>query len=140
MSSKEGETSPATEKLAGLTQAFLKAQSHRFYTSISNQQAATTKDRPAYGQIWASRTILPAPKDDTLLTAVMEAVKDLGDGSTDIVPPLLADVKIQWSGFRSGVSKNDEEPNISEREKYDGLMKDTKSKTTILYVHGGFYL
>lgn len=70
----------------------------------------------------------------------MEAIIDLGDGSSvDLISPSLADVKVQWSGYRAGAKQNDKEPDISEKEKYRGLMKDTWLKTTILYVHGGFY-
>lgn len=139
MQSPEKE-SPAERKLRQLTQTFLKKKGHLFYAPVSIQQAISAADSPATGPVWASRTTFPAPKDNALLTAVMEAIIDLGDGSsTDLISPSLADVKVQWSGYRVGAKQNDTEPDISEKEKYRGLMKDTRSETTILYVHGGFY-
>jgi hypothetical protein len=134
------EMKPAERKLQQLTQTFLKNKSHLYYAPVSIQQALTTADRPANGPVWASRTTFPAPKDNAILTAVVNAVIDLGDGSrTDLFPISLADVKVQWSGNRDGAKQTDEEPDISEKEKYRRLMKDTRSKTTILYIHGGFY-
>ncbi|KAF7906835.1 hypothetical protein EAF00_001113 [Botryotinia globosa] len=66
-------------------------------------------------------TILPAPKDDSIVTVITEAICDLDGGScADLVASLA-----------------DKEPNISEKYKYKGLMKDTRSKTTIIYAHGG---
>ncbi|KAJ8070670.1 hypothetical protein OCU04_001041 [Sclerotinia nivalis] len=132
------EDSDAAKNLMSWTQKFRKDKNHLFYAPISLQQAATTADQPANGPVWASRTTLPAPKCDSILTAITEAVYDLDDSScrADLVAT-LADVQVQWSGFRSGVGKNEKEPNITEEEKYQGLMKDTQSKTTIIYVHGG---
>lgn len=142
MTLKEQETSPAERKLLQLTQAFLKNKAQLFYAPVSIQQAVSTADRPTKGPIWASRTTFPRPKDDAILTAVLKAIADLGGSSTAELrlPTSLADVKVQWSGYRAGAKKSDQEPEISEREKYKGLMEDTKSKTTIIYVHGGFYL
>ncbi|KAM0189880.1 hypothetical protein ACHAPC_002982 [Botrytis cinerea] len=131
------EDKKAVEKLMSWTQKFRKDKNHLFYAPISQQQAITTADQPANGPVWASRTILPAPEDDSIITAITEAIYDLDDGSCTDLVATLADVQVQWSGFRSGVGKREKEPNISERDKYKGLMKDTRSKTTILYVHGG---
>jgi len=131
------EDKEAVKKLMSWTQKFRKDKNHLFYAPISQQQAITTADQPANGPVWASRTILPAPEDDSIITAITEAIYDLDDGSCTDLVATLADVQVQWSGFRSGVGKREKEPNISERDKYKGLMKDTRSKTTILYVHGG---
>ncbi|KAF7920235.1 uncharacterized protein EAE97_011576 [Botrytis byssoidea] len=72
------------------------------------QQAISTADQPANGPVWASRTILPAPKDDSIVTATTEAICDLGDGSCADLVATLADVQVQWSGFRSGVGGRDQ--------------------------------
>jgi len=106
------------------------------------QQAASATDRPAHGPVWASRTKFPAPKDNAIVATVIEAIVNAGDDSdiaNELLSPSIADVGVQWSGCRSGVGKDDKEPDISEKEKHEGLMRDTRSKTTILYVHGGFY-
>ncbi|KAF4636422.1 hypothetical protein G7Y89_g1668 [Cudoniella acicularis] len=136
------EETPASRKLLHLTQTFSKTKAHIFYAPVSLQQAVTATDRPANGPVWASRTTFPAPKNDAILTAVTEAIADLGDGSessNETPASSVEDVQFQWSGYRTGVEKGEKEPDVSEREKYEGLMRDTRSKTTILYVHGGFY-
>ncbi|KAF7922668.1 hypothetical protein EAE99_007245 [Botrytis elliptica] len=130
--------SPAAKKLIEWTQKFRKEKNHLFYTPLSFQQAVTTADRPAKGSVWASRTVLPAPEDDSTITAITDAIYDLDNtGSREYFETTLADVKVQWSGFRSGVGEKEDEPDISEEDKYKGLMKDTKSRITILYAHGG---
>ncbi|KAF5877910.1 putative lipase esterase protein [Botrytis fragariae] len=131
------EDKDAVKKLMSWTQKFRKDKGYLFYTPISLQQAITTADQPATGPVWASRTILPAPKDDCIITAITEAIYDLDDGSCADLVATLADVQVQWSGFRSGVGRHEKEPTISEEDKYKGLMKDTRSKTTIIYAHGG---
>jgi hypothetical protein len=132
------EDNEAARKLMSWTQKFRKQKNHLFYAPISLQQAATTADQPARGPIWASRTVFPAPKDNSVVSSITGAIHNLSDDlhEEDIVAT-LADVRVQWSGFRSGVGKNENEPDITEEEKYKGLMKDTKSRTTIIYVHGG---
>ncbi|TGO46780.1 hypothetical protein BCON_0308g00100 [Botryotinia convoluta] len=131
------EDKEAVKKLMSWTQNFRKDKVHLFCTPISLQQAITTADQPANGPVWASRTILPAPKDDSIITAITEAIYDLDDGSCADLVATSADVQVQWSRLRSGVGGHEKEPNISGKDKYRGLMKDTRSKTTIIYAHGG---
>ncbi|PQE20483.1 hypothetical protein CJF30_00001806 [Rutstroemia sp. NJR-2017a BBW] len=132
------EDNEAAKSLMRWTQKFRKEKNHLFCASISLQQAATTADQPAKGPIWASRTVLPNPKDNSIISSITEAIYSLSnDPPKEDLVATLADVKVQWSGFRSGVGKNETEPDITEEEKYRGLMKDTKSRTTIIYVHGG---
>jgi len=132
------EDNEAAKQLMRWTQKFRKEKNHLFYAPISLQQAATTADQPAKGPVWASRTVLPAPKDNSIISSITGAIHSLSDDlyKEDLVAT-LADVKVQWSGYRSGVGKNENEPDITEEEKYRGLMKDTKSRTTIIYAHGG---
>jgi len=129
----------AEQELVSSTQKLRNDKKSSFHAPVSVQQAATNADRRANGPVWASRTVFPAPKNDALLVAVLEAITGLGDDPKE-VHPILADVKVQWSGYRSGAGKKDKEPDISEKAKYEGLMKDTASKTTILYIHGGSYM
>ena len=127
------------DRLVRLTQDFLKKKAAFYYQPVSAQQAATAIDFPAKGPMWASRTVLPAPREDAILGVVLDCIKELGNGHEDFTPPSTADVKVQWSGFRKGVEQKEPEPDISEREKFEKLMRDTSSPTTILYAHGGFY-
>lgn len=129
-----------TEKrILELKRDFVSRKAHLYYAPVSMQQAATAVDIPAKGPAWASRVVLPAPGDDTIVRAISNAIKHLGNGDEDFAALSLADVKAQWSGYRPKAMGNEEEPDISEKEKYEGMMKDTISKTTMLYAHGGFY-
>jgi hypothetical protein len=132
------EDNEAAKRLMRWTQKFRKEKNHLFYAPISLQQAATTADQPAKGPVWASRTAFPAPNDDSIISSITGAIQSLsGDLNREELVATVADVKVQWSGFRSGVGENGDEPNIAEKEKYRGLMKDMKSRTTIIYAHGG---
>ena len=127
------------DRLVRLTQDFLKKKGPYYYQPVSTQQASTAIDFPTKGPMWASRTVLSAPHEDAILRVVFDCIKELGNGHEDFTPPSTADVKVEWSGFRKGAEQKESEPDISEQEKFEKLMRDTFSPTTILYAHGGFY-
>lgn len=133
------EGNDAEKRILQMKQDFVSRKAHLYYLPVSMQQAATAVDIPAKGPAWASRVTLPAPSNDNVVRVILDAIKDLGNGDEDFAAPSLADVKAQWSGYRPKAQEKEEEPDISEKEKYEGLMKDTTSKTTMLYAHGGFY-
>ncbi|KAF2186604.1 alpha/beta-hydrolase [Zopfia rhizophila CBS 207.26] len=136
MSSEE----TAAEKfLLQLKQKFLKEKAGFYYLPISVQQAKTAVEFPARGPAQVSRDIILAPSDDTLVKTVMSVIHELGDSTEQIPTPTLENVKIQWSSFRSGVSPNEPEPSIDEREKYRRMSSHTAKEPIIFYAHGGFY-
>ena len=86
--------------------------------------------------------LTPAPTQCNIKDALYRAIEALGDGThsqtiedVDILP-----VSGEWVGHRVGVGKNAPEPDMSETDKYRGLMSDTRSKITILFLHGGQFL
>lgn len=107
--------------------------------SISAIQAFTLRDPGVKGHIWVSKYASPAPPETSIRDALI-ATLELTGGSTCRVPvPELADVHAEWTGYRSGVGRGAPLPDVSERERYHGMMKDCKSPTTVLYLHGGAY-
>lgn len=46
----------------------------------------------------------------------------------------------QWTGYREGVEAATPEPLLSEREKYERLVKETKRPLTVLYLYGGTFV
>lgn len=111
---------------------------------LAKKQLAYPLDAPVQGPYWVSRTTLPQPPEDDIRGKIYEAF-DLLKTHPDqrIVPPAevpLRDVHFEWMGSRSGVDNRASEPSISERDKYQALVKETKG-TTILHIHGGaFYV
>jgi acetyl esterase/lipase len=106
-------------------------------TTISSQQAMFLKDPGVKGKMWVSKVTLPPPPDDDVRAHVFSAIAALGNGKEEYTKPALEPVGAEWVGFRDGVSDNEAEPAISEKDKYDNLIKEAKSRITILYFHGG---
>lgn len=130
------------KRILELMHGFVDRKSRHYYAPVSMQQAVTALDKPAKGHAWASRDVFPAPSDDdddAVIRVVLDAIVDLGSGAEDFTAPSSAAVKVQWSGYKNQAQEKEKEPEISEREKYELLMKDTTSKVTMLYAHGGFY-
>jgi hypothetical protein len=69
--------------------------------------------------------------------AIRRTIDILGDGKGIYDYPTYATVPAEWVGLRKNVDKTAPEPDISIREKYDNLVKDTDNDLIMLYVHGG---
>jgi acetyl esterase/lipase len=95
------------------------------------------KDPGVKGKMWVSKVTLPPPPDDNVREHVFSAIAALGNGKEEYTKPALEPVGAKWVGFRGGVSDDEAEPAISEKDKYDNLIKEAKSRITILYFHGG---
>jgi hypothetical protein len=131
----------AEQRLQNMTTAFIEKIRPALFAPVSMQQFVTTKDNPAKGPMWVSRTTFPAPVDcEGLKGAVRSAIDDLTNTEENKVGDFeIEDVKVQWTGSRPSGPEKEREPNISEREKYEGMMRDVKSDIVVLYAHGGFY-
>ncbi|KAJ4266314.1 hypothetical protein NW762_004298 [Fusarium torreyae] len=107
--------------------------------SVSSVQQLTLRDSGIKGHIWVSKYASPRPPETSIRDALITAVKHLG-GSTCRVPvPDMVDVEAEWTGYRSGVARGAPLPDVSERERYHGMMRECKHPTTVLYLHGGAY-
>ncbi|KAJ4161121.1 hypothetical protein NW765_005972 [Fusarium oxysporum] len=107
--------------------------------SISSVQRLTLRDSGIKGHIWVSKYATPQPPETSIRDALISTLEQLG-GSTCRVPvPDLVDVEAEWTGYRSGVARGAPLPDVSERERYHGMMQECKKPTTVLYLHGGAY-
>lgn len=113
--------------------------------SISDIQKFTMRDSGAQGSIWISRYASPAPPETAIRDALIDTVQRLarrpGDSKSRARVPVpdLVDVEAEWTGYRAGVARREPLPSTSERERYNGLVRECSQPTTILYLHGGAY-
>ena len=111
-------------------------------SSISKVQHMSLKDPGIKGKIWVSKVTIPRPKEDDIRQALFTAIEALKEPSTQTggyTEPELLPVSAEWTGYRSGATKNSAELRASEEEKYKELMKEVSSPATVLYFHGGAY-
>ena len=126
-------------------EAVRKALNVRFFSpenwvSLSEAQESSEVDPEAKGPIWVSRVTLPPPQEDHVRQALFQTIDRLSANSETYTKPAAVPVEGEWVGHRRNVDAQAPEPNLTEREKYDGLMRDVSSAVTILYVHGGGFL
>ena len=112
--------------------------------SVVEVQSTMLKDPGIKGKMWIAKATMPAPKEQGVREKVFEAVEQMkveGAGDAKYTPPELADVEVEWTGYRPGAGKDEAMPDISEEEKYKRLMDEPSrtSETTILNFHGGAY-
>ena len=107
--------------------------------SVTERQARWGDDPGVTGPAWVSRCALPAPPETDARDRVQETIDRLNEGYGSYVRPDLTALETQWTGYRAGVDDEAPEPAISEREKYDALMKEVTSPVTIFYIYGGAF-
>jgi len=111
--------------------------------SITESQNLTLQDPGTKGRIWVSKYATPVPLENDVRGALLSAIERLGSPESNhrLPIPELLPVEAEWTGYRKEASPDSLQPTISEKEKYDELVKGCTSKATILYFHGGaFYL
>lgn len=107
-------------------------------STITQMQRLTTKDQGVKGKVWASKVKFDVPEEDDLRQAMFKAIDDMKEGQEQYTKPDAVPLEAEWHGYRPDVPDNAPEPEgLSEKEKYDNLMKEVKSKVTFLYFHGG---
>lgn len=111
---------------------------------VSKVQHLSLRDPGIKGRIWISKvTLAAAPgEDDDVRKAVFEAIEGLkepGDAPRGYREPELRPVEAEWTAYRADAAKDAPLPDVSEREKYDAMMREVSSPTTVLYFHGGGY-
>lgn len=132
--------------------------------SISTTQRILNRDPGVKGRLWIATYTAPVPPEPSMRDALIRAVEDMralsnADGgsatatanTTTLPPPSpteplkgfhwpeVVPVEAEWTGYRAGATANSRLPPISEAEKYVEMMKEVKSQTTVLYLHGGAY-
>lgn len=89
--------------------------------------------------MWISKVVLERPEGDDVRQALVKAIDRLKEGGETYTLPEMKAVEAEWTGYRSGVDDNAPEPEISQREKFEHMMKEVQSDVTVLYFHGGAY-
>lgn len=93
----------------------------------------------------ATATIAKPPAEDEregrgLRDAVFKSIDQMKKEDVSYTKPELADIEVEWTGFRPNAGKDEPLPKASEEEKYRLLMAEPSrtSDITILYFHGKF--
>lgn len=107
-------------------------------TPISKLQRLTCKDPGVKGKVWVSKVQQSAPEEDDVRQMMFKAIEDMGTGEETWMKPEQRPLEAEWNGYRADAKNDEPEPSsMSEAEKYENLVKETKSKVTLLYFHGG---
>lgn len=109
-------------------------------TSISDQQAATTRDVPVKGPVWVSKFDVPVAKEDNSWEVLLNVVDELNDRDIPYHRPASEPLRFQWTGYRKNAKEDTLEPVISEGEKFQNLVNETTSSLTVLYIYGGTFV
>lgn len=111
--------------------------------TLGQTQRQTLIDTGAKGKLWTAPATIPSNTGHGVRELIFDTIAALGDGSETYTKPDNADVRVEWTGFRSTASSaTDPLPTgLSPKERYDALMSDPTrtSDMTILYFHGGAY-
>ena len=100
--------------------------------TISSRQARSVKRRPPLDTEWTKRFLLPAPKEDDVLSILLQAIKELGDGGEDFPVPDMKPVDVEWIG-----PKKHHDPRRPDN-RCENPVRNCAPQ--IMYVHGGAYL
>ncbi|GAB7361987.1 hypothetical protein MBLNU230_g2023t1 [Neophaeotheca triangularis] len=110
---------------------------------ISKTQATTLKDPGIKGKTWVAKATFAAPshEEEGLREAVFGAIDQMKEGEVNYVKPYLADIEVEWTGYRPNAGKEEGLPDISEEDKYTKMLAEPErtSDTVVLYFHGGAY-
>jgi hypothetical protein len=107
--------------------------------TVSEQQQSTLKTPVVKGPMWVAKFTYPVPKEDKARELLFQAIDDLNEHHASYTRPESVATHAEWTGFREGVGKDEPEPSISEKEKFDGLMKDATSPGVIMFCYGGAF-
>lgn len=111
--------------------------------SAAQLQALFSRPRPVKGPVWLAQETLGAPIEKGLVEILWEAIDYLNTDSQVLLPnrsTLQAkDSRLEWLGPRPGVEAWDEQPAISEAQKFCKLEQSAQNYVTVLYVNGGAF-
>ncbi|CAG8961502.1 hypothetical protein HYFRA_00013853 [Hymenoscyphus fraxineus] len=109
--------------------------------SISEQQNNSLISPPVKGPVWVANFTLPFPPEDSVRQILLEVIDKFNDQRSFYVRPISTPISMEWVGFRKGVGKDEPASNLSEVEKYQGLMRDASGPGIIMFIYGGaFYM
>lgn len=110
---------------------------------VGKTQALTLKDPGVKGKMWVAKATFAAPssEEEGLREAVFGAIDQMKEGEVNYTKPHLADIEVEWTGYRPNAGKEEGLPDISEEEKYAKMLAEPTrtGETVLLYFHGGAY-
>lgn len=107
-------------------------------TSISVQQAATTRNLSVKGPVWVSKFTAPSPShNDNSRELLLGLIDEANTHNIHYDRPNSEPLSCEWTGYHEGVEAGTPEPLLKEIEKYRKLVESTKSPLTVLYLYGG---
>ena len=107
-----------------------------FKSTLSVLQRQSRHDPGAEGLAWVSKVSLPAPKETDVREALFDAIRALSDDSLPVPNrPDISPVEVEWVGARRSDATNV----VSEKDRYEAMMGDIQTPTTILYARGGAF-
>lgn len=133
-----------TEMVVTLLRAFINPSQPK---SISSTQRMLNKWPPIKGKLWVSQYTpleILSPDAESIQTLMSQAIDELspsgGSLKTSYSMLSVVPVSAEWTGYRASATASSPLPSdLSQRQLYEELMKETTSPTTILYFHGGAY-
>lgn len=133
-----------TELTVHVLRSFMSPKTGTKVPPLSKIQAGTLKEPGIKGKTWiATATISKPDADDEregrgLRDAVFRSIEQMSKEEAVYTKPELANIEVEWTGFRPAAGKDEPLPNVSEEEKYRLLMAEHSrtSDITILYFHG----
>lgn len=134
LSPVSGKQDLRTELTVAIIRSFM-----TFNNGIGVSQKKSMRSRPLKGPLWISNATFPPPPENDVVDAVVRAIEELDSGDETYEVPAAVPVEVEWTGYRSGVGKDEPLPDISEEEKYRELLKEAPADMVILYFHGGAF-
>ncbi|KAI9705270.1 MAG: hypothetical protein M1820_005268 [Bogoriella megaspora] len=128
---------PTPDEINKGVQELRKALAKGGWAPISATQKRSVKDPGVKGSVWVSRIKYDPPPEDNVKQILLNAISELGDGTEKFAIPEIGELEAQWTGFRKGVGKDDPEPALSEKEKYEALCQEISNDKVIFYAYGG---
>ncbi|RCI10290.1 hypothetical protein L249_8553 [Ophiocordyceps polyrhachis-furcata BCC 54312] len=125
--------------LAVLRTAFLPIPKRWF--PISEHQRMSISDSGVRGKLWVATYAAVEPPESATRDALVAAIKSLDGGGGAVqmpMPEYAPAIEAEWTGFRADARPDEPPPpDLSERAKFDALMRECHSPATVLYLHGG---
>lgn len=86
--------------------------------------------------VHVTKARIPLPADSNLIIRTGEAIRHLGDPLNTFTVPTEEDVSVEWVSHRN-VDTTTVNDDAMVESSYSKMMSQVRSKTTILYFHGG---
>lgn len=136
-------TSKKWDLRTAMTVAFLRGtlDPSRSPSPLKKTQATTLRETAPKGKMWIAPVTIPKFENGGVESAVFDAIEKLGDENESYTRPTSADMRAEWTGYRSNARDDEKLPNMPFDERYKKLMSDPArtNNTTVLYFHGGAY-